>query len=400
LELDAVLEQIMTTCRAILKADACSLMLVDGTTEELVFEVAQGPVADKLKGGFRLKKGEGIAGHVFETGKSVLIEDAYRDKRFHQDFDRKTGYRTRSILCVPLKNKDKVIGVSQVINKLDGSPFGPDDEETLSLLGTHAAIAIENARMHRALLKKQRMESDLAFATSIQLSFLPQQVPRAEGYRFRSHYQAAMEVGGDFYDFIPLSEARLGVLIGDVSGKGVASALYMARLTSDFRVEAVRSQDPGAVLEQVNNLLCLRSCHGMFVTLLYLFLDLDERSITFANAGHLPPVLWNKQRDHFELLRTAGGPPLGILPDIPYEAGRMDLQPDDCLVMLTDGLIEARNAQGDIFDWPRFESAVRGGDSQVERTFERIMASLRAFVCGRPQSDDTTVVLIGVEGTR
>ena len=399
LQLEEVLDHIMTTSRAILRADACSLMLVDEQTQELVFEVAQGPAADKLKAGLRLKKGEGLAGHVFETGESLLIEDAYQDERFHQDFDRKTGYRTHSMLCVPLKVKDRIIGVSQVINRLDGTPFNREDEETLALLCSHAAIAIENARMHRALLRKQQIESDLAFATSIQLSFLPQEVPRVPGFRFRSHYQAALEVGGDFYDFIPLPEGRLGVLIGDVSGKGVASALYMAKLTSDFRLMAIRHKEPSLLVEQINGLLCERSRRGMFVTLLYMVLDTSSLKIEYVNAGHIPPVLWNGTEHRFSIPRETGGPPLGILKELRYPSGTIALSPGDCLLLSTDGLIEAKNSEGKLFGWELLEEAVRRGPSDVERIYHDVVETLRSFVQKCPQSDDTTIIILGVEST-
>jgi sigma-B regulation protein RsbU (phosphoserine phosphatase) len=398
LQLDEVLEHIMTTSRAILRADACSLLLVDEETQELVFEVAQGPVADKLKSGFRLKKGEGIAGHVFQTGEPLIIEDAYKDDRFHRDFDEKTGYRTHSILCVPLKIKDRVIGVTQVINKLDGTPFNREDAETLSLLSSHAAVAIENARMHRSLLRKQQIDSDLAFATSIQLSFLPQAVPEVEGFRFRSYYQAALEVGGDFYDFIPLEEGRLGVLIGDVSGKGVSSALYMARLTSDFRLLAIRRKSPTALVEQINDLLCDRSRRGMFVTLLYMVLDTTRHTIEYVNAGHIPPIIWNDSQNRFSILKETGGPPLGILKGFQYPSATIPLCCGDCLLLSTDGLIEAKNSEGERFGWDLLEQVVRRGHSNVERVYDSVVANLASFVRKCPQSDDTTIILLGLEG--
>jgi sigma-B regulation protein RsbU (phosphoserine phosphatase) len=397
LELDEVLNHIMTTSRQILSADACSLMLVDEQTQELVFEVAQGPVADQLNRGLRLQKGQGIAGFVFETGEPLLIEDAYQDSRFHREFDLQTGYRTHSILCVPLKVKDRIIGVSQVINRLDGKPFDAEDKETLALLCTHAAIAIENARMHRALLRKQQMESDLAFATNIQLSFLPQEAPEIEGFRFKAHYQAAREIGGDLYDFIPLDEGRLGILIGDVSGKGVASALYMARLTSDFRLLAIRHKEPTSLIEHINNRLSERSCRGIFVTLLYMVLDGAERKLTYVNAGHIPPVLWNHGADRFEVVKTVGGPPLGIMGDRGYPSGVLQLEPGDCVLLSTDGLIEAKRAEGERLGWERVEAAMRGGDSRVEGVYHRVVQGMKDFVADYPQSDDTTLVLFGVE---
>lgn len=397
LELDEILQTIMTTSRAILKAESCSLMLVDEATEELVFAVAQGPVAHHLTESFRLRKGEGIAGCVFQSGEALLIEDAYNDPRFYRKFDEKTGYRTRSVLCMPLKVQDKVIGVSQLINRLDGAPFDARDAETLSLLCTHAAIAIDKARLHKALLLRQRMESDLAFANAIQLSFLPQDVPALEGYRFRAHYQAAHEVGGDLYDFIPLEGDRLGILIGDVSGKGVASALFMARVTSDLRLLAIRRRDPASLMEHINDRICTQSQRGMFVTLLYMVLDPGERTLTCINAGHVPPVLWNHARDRYETVMGAGGPPVGILSGRTYESSPIALEQGDCLLLATDGLLETRNLQGELFGLKRLEAAVRSGSSDVDAVFERVIGAVVNFAGGAPPADDTTLVLLGVE---
>ncbi|MHC1728618.1 MAG: PP2C family protein-serine/threonine phosphatase [Syntrophobacteraceae bacterium] len=397
LKLDEVLENIMTTSRSILKADACSLMLVDEKSDELVFEVAQGPVADKLKSGLRIKRGQGIAGHVFDTGEPLLIEDAYSDPRFNKEFDRQTGYRTRTILCVPLKIKDRVIGVSQVINRQDGISFSGEDEETLSLLCANAAIAVENARLHQEILRRQQIEHDLAFASSIQLSFLPQEMPKFEGYQFDAHYQSAQEVGGDFYDFIPLDEDHIGILIGDVSGKGVASALFMAKFTTDFHLAAIRERDPAKVLSLIGNKVCNESCRGMFVTLLYIVLDKRADEIVYVNAGHLPPVVWNSSEDRYMTLRGSGGPPLGILPELMYGSDKVSLRPGDCILLSTDGLIEAKNEQGARFGWERVEEAMRSGSSDVQSAKGRISCALAEFEQGCPQADDTTLVLLGVE---
>lgn len=396
LELDQVLENIMTTSRSILNADACSLMLVDEATDELVFTVAQGPVAHQLKAGFRLRKGDGIAGHVFETAQPLLIEDVYKDTRFHHDFDRKTGYRTRSMLCVPLKIKERVIGVSQVINRLDGTAFVAEDEETLSLLCDHAAVAIENARMHRDLLRKQQIESDLAFATSIQLSFLPQCVPELPDFFFHAYYRPALEVGGDFYDFVPLDGDRLGVLIGDVSGKGVASALCMAKLMSDFRLLAVREKEPALLMRRMNRLLFEQSRRGMFVTLLYMVLDASGKKVDYVNAGHVPPVLWNESGGEVMTLREVSGPPLGILDDCDYVGRSLRLQRGDRLLLSTDGLVEAKNIAGERFGWERLKAAVRSAGNGIAEVHRCLVDVVNDFVQECPPSDDTTMVLIGV----
>ncbi len=397
LQLDQVLENIMTTSRSILKADACSLMLVDEKREELVFEVAQGPVANKLKGGGRISKGQGIAGYVYESGEPLLIENAYADSRFNRDFDRITGYRTQTILCVPLKIKERVIGVSQVINKLDGSSFNQEDEETLSLLCSNAAIAVENARLHHEILRRQQIEQDLAFATGIQLSFLPQEMPKLQGFRFGAQYQAAQEIGGDFYDFIPLDDNHIGILIGDVSGKGVASALFMARFTTDFRLLAIREKNPERLIDRINERVCVQSRRGMFVTLLYMVLKKDSGDAVYVNAGHLPPIIWNNSEGKYTTVRGIGGPPIGIVPAQQYTSARLSLSPGDCILLSTDGLIEAKDAQGGRFGWERVENCLKEGGSDVESAKSCISSSVSEFVGECPQADDTTLVLVGFE---
>jgi len=372
-------------------------MLVDEKSDELVFEVAQGPVADKLKGGMRIRRGQGIAGNVHDSGEPLLIENAYEDTRFNREFDRMTGYRTQTILCVPLKIKERVIGVSQVINKLDGSNFNEEDKETLSLLCAHAAIAVENARLHHEILRSQQIEQDLAFATSIQLSFLPQEMPKLQGLRFSAHYQPAREVGGDFYDFIPLDDDRIGILIGDVSGKGVAAALFMARFTTDFRVLAIREQDPERLMRRANEIVFAQSCRGMFVTLLYMVLKKNCGDAVYVNAGHIPPIIWNGSEGRYATLRGSGGPPIGIVPDQHYPCVRMSLNPGDCILLSTDGLIEAKNDEGELFGWERIENCLRAGDSKVESAKSRISFALSQFVGECLQADDITLVLAGLE---
>ena len=394
LQLEEVLENIMTTSRSILQADACSLMLVDEKTDELVFAVAQGPVADKLKGGMRITRGQGIAGSVFESGEPVLIQNAYEDSRFNREFDRMTGYRTRSILCVPLKIKERVIGVSQVINKLDGSDFNEEERETLVLLCANAAVAVENARLHKKILHNQQTEQDMAFAKSVQSSFLPGGSPKLDGFKFCAHYQPAREIGGDFYDFIPLDENRLGVLIGDVSGKGVPAALFMARFTSDFRVLALREKDPEKLIERINESVCERSCRGMFVTLAYVVLEKNSGEAVYINAGHLPPVIWNGATGKFVVGGGEGGPPVGMAPGLHYRAAKISLDPGSCLLLYTDGLTEAKNGCGEFLGLGRIEKLLKAGGSEAEESLSRICSSLSGFVGDCPPADDVTLVLV------
>lgn len=399
LDLEVVLDRIMTTSREVMKADASSLMLLDEGRQELVFQVAQGSVGDTLREGFRLPLSQGIAGAVCRSGEAILVEDAYQDPRFHREFDDKTGYRTRSLLCVPLKINDRVIGVAEVINKLDGTPFTKEDLDTFATLCQHAAIAIENARIHNALLRKERIERDLALARAVQQRFLPEGVPKVQGFLLASYYQAALEVGGDFFDFVPLGNGRWGIIIGDVSGKGVSSALYMARVTSDLRMLAMRRRAPSRVMEQLNKDLCERSQNGTFATILYLVIKEGSPLIRFVNAGHIPPYIWRKDTGLLQPASVLGDPPAGILRERTFRTRSFRIKDGDYLLLVTDGLLEARNTCGQSFGWEGVRKALNSAPDDPQGVVEILARELQEFSGRGPQADDVTLVVLKASTT-
>lgn len=394
LNLDQILENVMTISKQVMNADASSLMLIDEKTNELVYQVALGSVGEKLKQEFRLSLGQGIAGTVAQEGRPLLLEDAYTHPKFFRGHDEATGYRTKSMITVPLKVGDRITGVAQVINRLDERPFDKDDLELFIALCSMAAIAIENAKMHRSLMEKQRLMKDMEFARTVQESFLPQQAPEIANYRFSAHYTPAQEVGGDFYDFIRLERERTGIVIGDVSGKGVPAALYMAKLGSDLRTLAFTEQDPAAALRQLNTILVERSRRGMFATLLYLELDSAAGIVTLSNAGHLPPLV-RKAGGAVVKLSGAGGAPLGILGGIQFGQETKTLEPGDLVVLYTDGIIEAMNAADEQYGYERFEEIVRAGPSDPHAMKSVILADVNRFTGLSPQHDDMTLVCFG-----
>ncbi len=394
LNLDQILENVMTISKQVMNADASSLMLIDERTRELVYQVALGEVGVKLKQEFRLKMGQGIAGTVAEEGKALLIGDVYAHPKFFRGHDEATGYRTKSMIAVPLKVGERITGVAQVINRLDGDPFDADDLELFAALCGMAAIAIENAKMHRSLMEKQRLVKDMEFARTVQESFLPQHAPEVRNYKFSAHYTPAQEVGGDFYDFIRLDRGRTGIVIGDVSGKGVPAALYMAKLGSDLRTLAFTEGDPAAALTKLNVLLAERSRRGMFATLLYIELDGETGRLIMANAGHLPPLL-KKADGSVGKLPTAGSAPLGILPTLSFTRQLASLEPGDTVVLYTDGIIEAMNARDELYGYERFEALIAVSPADPEAMKAAIVEDVNRFTGLSPQHDDMTLVCFG-----
>ncbi len=394
LDLDTILENVMTISKKVMNADASSLMRVDEKTNELIYQVAQGTVGERLKKEVRLKMGQGIAGTVAESGEPLLLEDAYTHPKFYRGNDEATGYRTRSMITVPLKVGSRITGVAQVINRLDGKPFDQDDLELFLALSNMAAIALENAKMHQQILEKQRLVKDMEFARTVQESFLPQKAPEVPGHRFSAHYTPALEVGGDFYDFIRLDRDRTGIVIGDVSGKGVPAALSMAKLGSDMRTLAFTEPSPAAALMKLNDLLAERSRRGMFATLLYVELDTASGTLTLCNAGHLPAVV-RRADGSLARLAAASGAPLGMLPGMQFSQETAALGRGDTVVLYTDGIVEAMNAKEELYGYDRFEALLRKSSGDPETLKDAIIADVNRFTGLNPQHDDMTLVCFG-----
>ncbi len=390
MDLDSLLELIITQATHVMSADRSSLFLVDKKTKELWSKIAEG--ADEI----RFPIGKGIAGHVAATGEIINIPDAYADSRFNPDVDKKTGYKTKTILTVPLSKPDgEIVGVIQILNKKGKGKvvFTGEDEEILLALAGQAAVAITNAIYHREVLAKEKLERDLQIARTVQESFLPQDSPKMPGFQFEAYYDAAQEVGGDFYDFIPLSEDQIGIIMGDVSGKGVPAALFMARLMSDFRFISLTESEPKDILTKVNDLLAKRSQRGMFVTLVFVLLDILKSRITFSSAGHLPPLLV-KADSSCHLLELEKGIPLGIAPDREFGQDSVPLNAGDSILLYTDGLQEARSPTGKEFGFDRMEKALsQKADGTAKQMKTHLLSKVNRFVKDTPQHDDFTFVL-------
>lgn len=396
LQLTHLLDTIMQIAKKVMKADACSLLLLDEQTQELVFQIALSEVSDQIRAMDRLKMGQGIAGTVAQSGQAIIIEDAYSHPKFNPGFDKKTGFKTGSILCSPLKSGDDIIGVCQVIHRKDqGVVFDSRDLELFQMFCDSAALAIQKARIHEILMENQRLEKDMEFAKSVQESFLPGSPPEYEGYEFAAKTIPARVVGGDYYDFIPVDEHVVGVVLGDVSGKGVPAALQMARLMSDFRYISQIDPSPAKVLTEVNNIFCQRSYRGMFTTAVFLLIDLKRKTMQVANAGHPSLLLRNKDNQISELAE-AGGLPLGIVPQTHYDQKEFQLRAGDRMVIYSDGVVEPKNENNEVFGFERLVDLLKTEPGSPADLIQNIENSIQTFMGDAPQFDDLTCVAFQV----
>jgi len=395
LDLEELVGLVMEKAQSVMKAEASSVLLVNEETNMLECEVALGEVGKEVRK-LQLRMGEGIAGWVAEHGEPQIIPDTTVDKRFSTKIDRSTGFNTRSILAAPLTVKNRVIGVAEVINRVDGEAF---DEEDLALFSTfcrQVAMAIENARMHKVKLEKQKLEEQLESARIIQQSFMPQEFPHSPGLGFAIAARSvpAISVGGDFFDFTEFEQRSIGIAVGDVTGKGVPAALYMARLVSDLRLYAQTHRSPADLVAALNQVLVDRSRRGMFVTFQYGILDVATGVFTYSNAGHLPFIRISALTQRVDFLEDAKSIPLGIRADMPFTEESIELNSGDCVVSITDGIIEAMDAQGQAYSFERVVDVLSRPAESAEALVASLLEDVRLFSEGTQQHDDLTVLVL------
>jgi len=398
LSIGKLLSNVMQATKKAFLADAVSMLLIDDETGDLTFQIALGDVGDEIKEIYRLKKGQGIAGLVAQTGKPLNIEDVYLHPKFSTDYDKRTNYRTRAMLCVPLQARGKIIGVIQVINKLvKPFIFSKEELEMLITISSSAAVAIDTAKMHKIILQQETLERDLRLAKEVQESFLPKELPKIEHYKFAALNQPALEIGGDFYNFFKLPANRLGIVLGDVSGKGISASLFMARLTSDLQYYTLLYPEPRELLTQINKVLCERAKRGMFVTLVYMLLDTLENRVHIANAGHVFPIYSDDEGPRLLGHDRKKGPPLGIIPDIIYDQEIFELEDNSSITIYTDGVIEAKNYHGELFDIKRLLKVIETQSNDPDLIVKAITRSVDKFTTTEGRSDDLTLLVFSTD---
>ncbi|MBN1668414.1 MAG: SpoIIE family protein phosphatase [Anaerolineales bacterium] len=398
LDLEQLLTVTVQRVQQALGAPAASLLTVED--DELVFRVALGEKSQAIKP-FRLPIDQGIAGWVVKNGQGEIVNDVRTDPRFYQMADDQTGFVTRSIIAVPLLVKDRPIGVIELFNKPGG--FSTTDLELLTSIASSAAIAIENARLYLEAIDKGRMERELQMAVSVQTGLLPSKMPALPGYAFAARWQPAREVSGDFYDFIHLHDASqqvfnttapLGMVIADVTDKGIPAALFMAFTRSILRASLDQAITPAEGITKANHLICADSDRGLFVTLFYGQLNPNTGEVLYVNAGHNPPLHYQAAQERLQRLMPTGIP-IGIVEDFSYQQASIHLQPGDFLVCYTDGITEAIDPQQKEFGLERLENTVRQHRlAPAEELLQAIESATRAFTGPQGFSDDTTIVVI------
>ncbi|MEJ2558851.1 MAG: SpoIIE family protein phosphatase [Anaerolineae bacterium] len=389
LDLDEVLNRVMDEIIAAMGAERGFVMLHEDDGG-LVFRAARG-IDQKTIDEPQFHISRSVVEEVAREGQPLLTSDAQRDSRFSSSQSVR-GLRLRSILCAPLKIKDRISGVVYVDNQLRAGIFTEADLELISAIASSAAIAIENARLYQVAIEKGRLERELQVAREVQSSLIPLQTPDIAGWDFAARWKPARQVSGDFYDFVPVDQ-RLGIVIADVSDKGMPAALFMALSRSIIRASVTSTRSPAEDIDQANRLICADSADSMFVTLFYAQLDPQTGEVVYVNAGHNPPLLYRANEDELiELTRT--GMVLGLFETVDFEQRTVQLDPADFILLYTDGVSEAMDAHNREFGRERLRRVLLDNcQAPAEDVAEAIEQALTAFTGEAAPSDDITFVI-------
>jgi serine phosphatase RsbU (regulator of sigma subunit) len=338
-----------------------------------------------------------IVDYVLGQKKAVLSQDAGEDKNLSGSASI-ADLKIRSVMCVPLLTPDNMaLGILQ-LDTSDRRQFNEDDLDVLLAVASQAAISIQNASMYESLLERERLNRELKLAEQVQKRFLPQTVPTVPGYEFFAYYQPTYEVGGDYYDFVPLPADRMALALGDVSGKGVGAALMMAKFACDTRYCMLAENAPAPTANRLNNLLCAAAIEDKFITLSLCVLDAPARKLTMTSAGHTPVLIRRADGRVEEVGQEVSGVPLGIMEDSVYQEAEVQLSLGDVVVIYSDGVTDARSPSDELYDSQSNHRLLKrvaqlsGGPVDVGRA---ILQDIREFSAGHSQADDITLVCLG-----
>ena len=396
LDLQEVLNLVMDTLDSLIPYDAAGIFVVKCADkgavaegeEPYVFqaEAVRGYDIDELTN-LHLKLGEGLIGQVALTSEPITSPDVRKNPNYIN-----ARSETRSEMVAPIISNTEVIGVFDLESD-ELNAYSEDDLEVLMLLASQVAIIIEKVMLHEQLIEKKRLEGQLEVARQVQLELLPPRDPQLEGYDISAYNFPTEEVSGDYYDWVRIYDDQIGLVIADVSGKGVPAALLMAFLRASLRAATHIGYSPHISMAKVNYLLWESIERNQFVTAFYAILDVTNKTLTYTNAGHNPPVLLKQNGDVSFIER--GSIPLGMFRDTRYHEYYLTMEPGDVLMLYTDGATEAQNPEGEEFGRERLAKTVQlNRQLGARELITAAHAEVLEWTDGHGATDDVTFFVI------
>lgn len=394
MELNEVLNLIVKTTAQTINVKACGLRLLDENTGEMVLKAAYGLSQEYIRKG-RVFARKGVYKDVLSNGHVAEIYDVATDPRFEYT-EEAVEEGIKSMLSVGLLIRGKTIGALSVYTDRHHH-FTKEQIQIFKGIANEAASVIEKTMLYEERFEKQRIEQELAAAAKIQANLMPQEIPNLKGFKIAAKNVPSRTIGGDFYDFIPFGDSHLGVVIADVSGKGIPGAILMASARAYLRAYLKDPHEVKDAIAKLNCVLCRDTQSDQFVTLFYGMIDQNDKTFTYTNAGHNPPLIFRNDKI---IKLEKGGLILGVFPDVIYEEEKIHFQENDLLALYTDGIIEAQNAD-EYFGIKRFSRIINEyKHASPEEIIEKVLTDVSEFNDDSSPNDDTTIVVLKYENEK
>jgi len=387
-DLDTMLAEVVDASRDVLNADRGTVFLYDSDSDELVVRV--GTELENI----RIAADKGIVGESAQSRKLINVPDCYADDRFNRAIDKKTGYRSRCMLTVPLIGyEDSLVGVLQILNKNNGV-FDEHDEFVAQALAAQAAVVLHRATLTEQMIASERLDREITVARDVQMGTLPKTMPKMSGYEFGGAFAPTDQTGGDLYDFVPLDDERLFLLMGDATGHGIGPALSATQVRAMLRVAIRLNSGLDDAFVHINDQLCEDLPDDRFVTGFFGLLDSANDTVTFHSGGQGPIMHFHANRNKYDW-HPATTFPLGYMPQT--DLGQpivATLEPGDVLGLISDGIYEYENESGLQFGQQGVINILDNNrDASAQELVDMIMKGAREHGGAAPQADDITIVL-------
>jgi serine phosphatase RsbU (regulator of sigma subunit)/pSer/pThr/pTyr-binding forkhead associated (FHA) protein len=392
---DQVLAQLVQNLLTIFpQADCAYILMNDDQTNRLELKAFQHRSANN-QDSFRISRS--ILEKVAQSKSAILSDDVANDSRFEPS-ESVVNYNIYSVMATPIMDYDQseVLGVIQVDARMTGRKFTYEDLDLLVSLAYQVAVSYQNAKLHEIAITEKIMEREMNIANTVQRGLLPLSPPVIKNYGFYDFYRPAKYLGGDYYDYIMLPDGRLVFALGDVSGKGVAASLLMAKLSAEVRSGLIIEKSFEQTVQRLNRVFCEPRWDNRFITFFFGVLNPATNEIFFHNAGHVPPILVSPDGQVEMLGEPKIGLPLGVMDDTEYPESLFTIQNGQTLVIISDGITDAMNAQGKYFTTEGVLNYLKQVRTESVTEFgKNLINAVHSFVGREPQSDDQSLIVVG-----
>lgn len=339
-----------------------------------------------------LRISRSISEHVLEANEAVLSSDVQADSAYANSQSLAVS-SMRSFMCAPLTDAEgQATGIVQLETLAAERQFSAEDLDVLAAVAPQVSLSLNFSKLHQQALERVALDRDLELARQVQLGLLPDEHPDLSGYDFHDFYEAALQVGGDYFDYIPLRENRLAIVLADVSGKGVSASLLMAKMSGELKLYLANEVSPAAAVSQLNDSMCSSGVSGRFVTMVVAVIDAESDKVRIVNAGHMAPLLRHRDGEVEEIGVEQRCISVGFFPDQEYQEYLFTMQPGESLTLFTDGFTEAMNAAEELYGDQRLAEQLAKPAGDLAQLGTNVLTDLRQFVGDHPQSDDMCLV--------